>query len=218
MITSWKDMPIRVLEQINDIDGLHCSDDEKTFKATALLAGMDYDDFLNLPLDDARELVAKTSFVQEQPRKVRTRSEYRIGRRTYCLFRNIMQLTTSQYIDYQALLGQDISLHLPELMAIVLVPKGHKYGDGYDTEAVIEEIRNNMGVEDALSVADFFTRRCYKSMRRMIRRSEAAMWIAKMRAPKDEREAMEAMQTALRLVDSELLSEFGCHWWKRWPK
>lgn len=211
-------MSIKVLQQMDDINSLHISDEEKTFKATALLAGMDYEEFLLLPLDDARELVAKTAFVREEPKKVRTRSEYKIGRRNYTLFRNMMQITTSQYIDYQALLGQNIALHLPELMAICLVPKGHKYGDGYDMDEVVEEIREHLNVEDALSVADFFIKQSSKSIRRMIRRSEVLMLWARMTAKKEDREFLKAVAMEMRLANDALLSEFGCSWRKQWPK
>lgn len=211
-------MPIGVLQQINDIDGLHCSDDEKTFMATALLAGMDYNDFISLPLDEAANLVSQTAFVHYQPRQVKVRKEYQIGRRTYTLFRNIMEITTAQYINFQAIVGMGLDMHLPELMAIVLIPKGHKYGEGYDMEEVTEEIRDCMGVEDALSVADFFISKSDRLMRRMLRRSEAIMATRRLMASKKEKEMMKALELEMKLANDALRSGFGYRWRKRWPK
>jgi len=218
MITSWNEMPIGVLQQINDIDSLHCSDDEKTFMATALLAGMEYDDFIQLPLEEATALVGQTTFVHYQPRQVRVRKEYQIGRRTYTLHKNIMEITTAQYINFQAVVGMGLEMHLPELMAIVLIPKGHKYGEGYDMEEVTEEIRDYMGVEDALSVADFFISKSDRLMRRMLRRSEAIMAVRRMMANKEEKEMMTALEMEMKLANDALRSGFGYRWRKQWPK
>lgn len=218
MITSWNEMPIGVLQQVDDINGLHISDEEKTFRATALLAGMDYDEFMNLPLVDSTAMISKTAFVREMPKKVRVRSEYQIGSRRYVLHRNMMDITVAQYINYQAIFDKKREDYLPELLAIVLIPKGHKYGEGYDMEEVVEEIRSNLNVEEGLSIADFFITKSSRLMRRICRRLMAAMTVARIRSKKEEKEMMRAMELEMRLSNDALLSEYGYNWRKRWPK
>lgn len=218
MIQSWREMPIGILQEINVISQLHISDDEKTFKVTALLNGMDYDDFLSLPLDDARELVAKTDWVRTEPKKVKVRKEYQINGRDYYLNKNILGITTAAYIDFQAICQSRMEDNLPEMMAIVLIPKGHKYGDGYDQEEVVEEIRNHFNVEDALSVADFFITKCEKSMRRTLMKLEAMMTAQRIMARKEDKELMKALETEMKAADRELLSAYGYSWRRQWPK
>lgn len=218
MIRSWSEMPIGMLQEINDIDGLHISDDEKTFRVTALLAGIDYDEFMDLPLAESTELVSETGWVRVEPRKVKARKEYQIGGRTYKLSKDIMGVTTAQYIDFQALVQMGVQMHLPELMSIVLIPKGHTYGNGYDKNEVVEEIRDHFNVEDALSVADFFIGRSDRLMRRMLRRLDAMMTVSRIMASKEEKEAMRAMELEMKLANDALRSGFGYRWRKQWPR
>lgn len=218
MITKWSEMPIGILQEIDEINGLHISDDEKTFMATALLAGMDYDDFINLSLDEARALVEKASFIQTMPNRVKVKNQYKIGNTTYVLQKDIMGITTAAYIDFQAILPT-VDRHLPELMAIILVPKGHAYNEGYSNADAIEEIRENLNVEEALSIADFFTNRCEKLTEQILWKSKAAIWAMKLKAKsKEEREMLEVLRIQMEVAFSNLSSGFGYHWWKRWPK
>lgn len=217
MITKWNEVTIGMLQEIEQINGLHTSDEEKTFMVTALLAGMPYDEFITLPLDEARDLVAQTSFLQTPPEKVKTKKEYRIGENVYVLQKDIMAVSTAQYIDFQAILPV-WQTNLPELMAIVLVPKGKKYSEGYSTAEAVEEIRNNLNIEDALSVADFFSTKSAKSMRKMLLKLEALTTVARWRT-KDK-----VSKTILRSMEKEIkqarepLYGSGYHWWSQWPK
>ena len=211
MITSWKEMPISVFQKVWDIQSLHISEDEKIMKITALLAGIPEEEFLSLPLCDAREYIAQTHFMYEEPKPHRPNRVYKIGHRFYRMMKNVDELTTAQYINYQAIVGRPVREIIADLMAIVLVPEGKVYGEVPHQE-VVEEIREGMNIEDALSVADFFTRLFERSMRRMLRYSDGLMTAAVLTAPKEERERMRASRLALRLATDALRSEFGFRW------
>ena len=218
MINNWSEMPLGVLIQMADIDKLPVSDEEKTFMATSLLAGMDYKKFMDLPIPEARELVAKTDWVRTTPAKKKVQKEYKIGSRTYRLFKDIMGITTAQYIDYQAIITQGVDVNLAELMAIILIPEGCKYNDGYDKEEIVDEIRNYMNVEDALSVADFFTTKFAKLTKRTTLRLEAELTAQRILARKENKEKLRAMEIQTKLVGEEVRRYMcGYHWWKAWP-
>ena len=70
IIDSWDKMPVGFLKDIHRItsDGT-LSEDDKSLQAAAILARMPYDTLLNLPLDEAQELVARTAFLYEKPEK-----------------------------------------------------------------------------------------------------------------------------------------------------
>lgn len=217
MITSWSEMPIGMMERIRDISKLHCSDDEKTFKTAALLAGIPYDEFMNLPIDEARDIVADTSFIHIVPEKRRVKRVYHIGTRDYKLFKDFTEMTTAQYIDFQAIVGHEDDM-MAELMAIVLIPKGCKYNDGYDNAEIVEELRDNLSVEEALSIADFFIKRFDRSIRRVLTMSDAMMKAARLTASKEKKEMLMVMEKQVKLLNEELRSECGWDLWKRWPK
>ena len=107
MITKWSEMPLGVLMQLNDINKLPVSDEEKTFMAASLLAGIDYKEFMDLPIPEAREIVAQTDWVRTPPERKKVQKEYKIGTRTYRLFKDVMNITTAQYIDYQGIITQE---------------------------------------------------------------------------------------------------------------
>lgn len=215
MIKSWSEMPIRVLMEIDEIGQLHCSDDEKTFKTTALLAGMPYEEFIELPLDKARELVAETYFFDQEPEKVKVKKFYHLGTRDYKMMKNVDDMTTSQYINFQAIVGSERQM-LPELMAIILVPKGFKYGDGYDMDEITEEIANNLSVEEGLAIADFFIASSERRTEALLRRSSALATAARIMAPKKDKEKMKVLEMQIHLLNDALRSESGYNWRKQW--
>lgn len=221
-ISKWSEMPISVLLQINEINGLHASDEEKTFMATAILAGMSYNEFMELPLEDARYLVSQTGWLTTQPERKKVKKEYKIGKHTYVLMKDMMGICTAQYIDYQALITDgNLKDNIAEMMGIILIPKNCKYNDGYNKDEAIEEIRENMNVEEALSVADFFMTAFAKSMRRTITRLEAELIAEKILTRKgtEKKEILKAMILEMRLLGEEVRrSMSGYNWWSLWPK
>lgn len=218
MIKSWKEMPIGVLQEMDCIGNLHISDEEKTFRAAALLAEMEYEDFLNLSLDEAREIVAQTDWVKTEPKRVKVQKEYQINGHTYYLHKNIMGISTAAYIDFQAICQNRIEDYLPELMAIVLIPIGHKYADGYDQQEVIEEIRDYFNVEDALSVADFFITKSNKSIRQTQAKLDAMLALQTMMAKKEEKPLLRELRKEAKKAMDALRSAYGCNWQRQWPK
>jgi len=212
MIKGWNEMPVRVLEQINDINSTHWTDDEKTFRTTALLAGIEYEDFLNLPLDQAGNLVAQTSWLREPPKKVKVQKKYQIGSRTYRLNAKMDELTTAQYMDYQALKGGEAQEWIGGLLAIALIPEGESYNES-DHNEIVEEISNNLNVEEALAIADFFTKRFTKSMRRLVARTLTMIKAAQIVAPQEYKEPLKAARLEMELL-KESICESGYPLWK----
>lgn len=211
MIESWKEMPIAVFQKVWDIEQLHITEDEKIIKIAALLAGIPEGEFLAMPMDEARGYIAKTHFMYEKPKVRRVSRRYRIGSRNYHLMRNVEELTTAQYINYQGLVGRPINEIIADLMGIVLVPEGKVFGD-YLMDEVVEEIRENLNIEDALSIADFFTKSFERLMRRTLLFSDGMLAAAMITSRKEQREMLKAMRLELKLVTDALRSEFGYRW------
>lgn len=210
MITSWKEMPIGVFMKISEVNKSDYNDDDKLFHIAALLNNMDYEDFINLPLNESRDIIAKAAFMYNEPKASKMKKTYVIGSRTYRVMRNMDDMTTAQYLNYQSIAERPVDETMADLMAIVLIPEGKTYGD-YDMQDVTEEIKDHFNIEDALSVADFFTRLFEKSMRRMRRYSDilltAMEW--KVRMECKDKEQKEAVKTAMALLREEILSTSG---------
>ena len=68
IIDSWDKMPVGFLKDIHRITSdENLSEDDKSLQAAAVLGRLPYDTLLNLPLNEAQELVARTSFLYEKP-------------------------------------------------------------------------------------------------------------------------------------------------------
>lgn len=201
-------MPIGVFKAMAKIHRSQISDDDKVFQTAALLCGMDYDDFLNLPLNESRAIVAQMNFVYTEPKPEKIRRKYQLGTREYKMMKNPDEMTTAQYLNYQSIIGVPVDENMDDLMTIILVPDGKVYGD-YDMEEAKEEIANNLTVTEALGIANFFTASLEKSMRRMIMWSEAALISIKWKARNKNKEALQAEKIALQTAIEELHSMYG---------
>ena len=203
-------MPIGVFMKISEVNKSDYNDDDKLFHIAALLSDMDYEEFISMPLNESRDIIAKAAFMYNEPKASKMKKTYVIGSRTYRVMRNMDDMTTAQYLNYQSIAERPVDETMADLMAIVLIPEGKTYGD-YDMQEVTEEIRDHFNIEDALSVADFFTRLFEKSMRRMRRYSDilltAMEW--KVRMECKDKEQKEAVKTAMALLRDEILSTSG---------
>ena len=194
MIDNWNDVSLKTHSELYKIaQNIYDTEEDKRFKTAALLNGITYDQLLNQPLTATTEMMASTAFLYEKPKPVKIKKEYSLNGRIYCPFKDMSEMTTSQYIDYQSVIVENFEEHLLDLMSIILVPKGHQYNDGYDFQEAKEDILT-LSVTEALGIADFFLKQYRRSLRRTLLYSKAEMWLAIRKMPKDLRE--EAMRKA----------------------
>ena len=67
-------------------------------------------------------------------------------------------MTAGQFLDFKSLISADnIDKRLARLMLCFMIPEGHKYNDGYDTEEMLDVIYKNMTVVEVTAYSNFFT-------------------------------------------------------------
>lgn len=205
----WNSLDLKTYKQIYDItSNAFTPEDDKQFMVAALLGGITYEELLEQPLTATTEMVANTAFLYEKPKPVKIKKEYTLNGRVYAPFKDFLEVTTSQYIDYQAVIVENFEEHLIDLMTIILIPKGHTYGDGYDREQQISDIET-LSVAEALGIADFFITKYRRSLRQTLLYSKAEMWIATQKAPKEMKEEMKEKAKVFNKKVDELLSMCG---------
>lgn len=209
MINNWKDVTLGTHIELYKIsNNAFDSEEDKRFKTAAFLNGITYEELLNQPLTATTEMMASTAFLYEKPKPVKIKREYNLNGRIYTPFKDVSEMTTAAYIDYQYTITQNFEEHLIDLMSIILVPKGHIYNDGYDTNQVKEDIKT-LSVVEALGLADFFLNQYRRSLKKTLLYSKAEMWLAIRKMPKDLRpQAKEKAKTFNKQID-ELLSMCG---------
>lgn len=204
MIKSWDELTVGDFLKIKVIGEENISDADKNLKVAALLGGITYDEILNLPISDTVNLMDNSEFLFKKPKSKRARKKYVINGKTYILLKNEFEMTTAQYINFQNLSYDGFEKHIPEMLAIFLVPEGHTYNDGYDQDEVVEDMMN-MSVTEAYGIADFFTKRYIRLTRcTAILLRLKVLWL-RLTAPKEQKEWIKAMNLQMKLMMEELL-------------
>ena len=143
-------------ESLEDID--------KQVQILSILTGVAEDELLHLPIQEYKELVVKSGFLN--PENINYHpiaKKYILGKFELFPTRAFRKLETCQYIDFQTY-APDLDNHLVEFLSVILVPKGHRYNEGYDILEVQKAIRDGMSVSDGVSLAGFFLTWCRRSI------------------------------------------------------
>ena len=207
--SSWDDMTVGDILFMKETEKLQmATDDEKNMMVAARLAGIEYKDFIQLPLSEVRKYMDNTEFLFTKPEPKKARNKYVINGRTYKLFKGNEEMTVAQYIDWQAIQADGFDKRPGEMLAIVLVPEGHQYNDGYDKDQQIEDMLD-MSVTDALGVCDFFTKRLSKSINLILTALKIRMKWMRITARQEDREMMKALEVQMRLYLDQLNRIYG---------
>ena len=162
-LTIGQHMEIRDItmnESLEDID--------KQVQILSILTGVAEDELLHLPISEYKELVVKAGFLN--PENIKSISvhqvakKYIVGGFELVPVRDYRKLETGQYIDFQTY-APDLDKYLVEFLSVILVPKGHRYNEGYDILDVQQAIREEMSVADGVSIAGFFLTLCGTSIK-----------------------------------------------------
>ena len=144
-------------ESLEDID--------KQVQILSILTGVAENELLHLPIQEYKELVLKSQFLN--PDNINYHpiaKKYILGKFELIPCRDFRKIETCQYIDFQTY-APDLDKCLVEFLSVILVPKGHRYNEGYDILEVQKAIREEMSVSDGVSVAAFFLTWCRKSIK-----------------------------------------------------
>ena len=159
-LTLWKYMEIQEIsrnESLEDID--------KQVQILSILTGVAEEEILHLPIQDYKELVTKSDFLDPENINYHpVAKKYLLGKFELIPCRDFRKIETCQYIDFQTY-APDLDKYLVEFLSVILVPKGHRYNEGYDILEVQKAIREEMSVSDGVSLAGFFFTWCRKSIK-----------------------------------------------------
>lgn len=179
-IKNWSELPVGKLEEIRAADKGIVDEDTKILTIAGILADKTYSQMLDLPLNETQRLISNTSFLYTEPKRKKLSSVYRLNGTNYRILKNMNEMTTAQYIDYQAI-ARDSFERVSEFLSIFFIPEGYKYNDGnYDREKVVADISNYLSAEEALGISAFFTKRCVRLIRRMLVLLEAKAMLMRM--------------------------------------
>lgn len=168
IIDNFDKLTLGLYQEIQDIHKDDTLEDiDKQVKTLSVLTGVAEDEILHLPIAEYKTLVVKAQFLNiENVSRLNLHpvaKNYIVGGFNLVPLRDFRKLETCQYIDFQTFI-QDLDNHLVELLSVILVPKGHRYNEGYDIADVQKAVREEMSVSDGLSIMGFFMTWCKKSI------------------------------------------------------
>ncbi len=161
---TWEDVSIEQFHQILAIMGMKKSELDKAIDVLSVLSGETSENYKNMPLEVVTDLLRKIEGLTAQNLKPRfIGGTYVVEGTTYLLTPCAEKMTAGQFIDYQLTLEKnpdDVAL----LCAVLLVPKGKKYGEGYDVMELRQTLYDKFPYIDSMGIS-FFA----KEIRRVVR-------------------------------------------------
>ena len=166
IIDTYDKLPLGKYMEIQEVSRNESLEDiDKQVQILSILTGVAESEILHLPIHEYKELVARSAFLN--PENIHyhpVAKKYVLGKFELIPCRDFRKIETCQYIDFQTY-APDLDKYLVEFLSVILVPKGHRYNEGYDILDVQRVIREEMSVSDGVSVAGFFLTWCRKSIK-----------------------------------------------------
>lgn len=181
IIDSFNKLSLGKYEEIQAISRDEGRDEvDKSVAIVSVLTGMSEDELIHIPIGEFTDLSTKARFLNADGFQAgRIAKKYIVGEWELIPVTDYRKLETCQYIDFKTY-APDVDNHLVELLSVILVPKGHRYNEGYDIIELQKAIREGMSVTDGVTLVGFFLTLCEKSIKDSLRYSkEEAMKLPK---------------------------------------
>lgn len=201
---SWDNVSIGQYAEIMAVNDMKCDDIDKCVQWLSILTGNDEDHYLDMKLPLLQEEFKKLAFLSTEMKPLEPRfknGKYKVGDTQLILTPSSNAMTAGQFIDYQNTLAtspEDTAM----LCAIVLVPKGCTYNNGYDVFDLKQTLYEQFPIVDALGIS-FFFQKMYDVLRATILRSsrKALRREMKKREILRDPEKIKTLQEAIRKIE-----------------
>lgn len=149
-IMTWNDITYRQLLDIREAANI----EDENERVYAIMEAIFGEDVLDLPLKEFNEKCKELQFLQKQiPNDLHIKN-IKVNGREYYFDGLLGKITTAQYIDFQNYQKNEDE---QKTFSVFIIPKGHKYNDGYDMDQVFNDILD-VPVPILFSASFFFIR------------------------------------------------------------
>ena len=190
---TWNNITYRQLLDIREAANI----EDENERVYAIMEAVFGEDVLDLPLKDFNEKCKELQFLQKEiPNDLHVK-DIKVNGREYYFDGLLGKITTAQYIDFQ---NYQKNNDEQKVFSVFIIPKGHKYNDGYDMEQVFNDILD-IPVPVLFSASFFFSRQ-FELFIRIFRRYSIKQ-MKKLGLPK---EAMENLEKVVNLSTEMMLT------------
>ena len=156
MITNYNSLTVGKYEALLRARADHGGDtNELNLHVLSILSDMTFEQLLDMKVPEFRAMMDRAGFLCTAPRLSEVARQYRFGDLTLVPVTDIRKMTAIQGMNIQTYAG-NFEQNLVPLLACVLVPKGKKYGEGYDILEVQRAIWQYLPITDALGLLNEF--------------------------------------------------------------
>lgn len=189
----WSNITYRTLLDIREAANI----EDENERVYAIMEAVFGEDVLDLPLKDFNEKCKELQFLQKEiPNDLHVK-DIKVNGREYYFDGLLGKITTAQYIDFQNYQKNEDE---QKSFSVFIIPKGHKYNDGYDMEQVFNDILD-IPVPVLFSASFFFSRQ-FELFIRIFRRYSIKQ-MKKLGLPK---EAMANLEKVVNLSTTMMLT------------
>ena len=190
---TWNDIKYRTLLDIREAANI----EDENERVCAIMEAVFGESVLDLPLKEFTEKCKETEFLQKPiPNDLHVKN-IKVNGREYYFDGLLGNITTAQYIDFQNYQKNEDE---QKTFSVFIIPKGHKYNDGYDMEQVFKDILD-IPVPVLFSASFFFSRQ-FELFIKIFRRYSIKQ-MKKLGLPK---EAMENLEKVVNLSTEMMLT------------
>ena len=157
-ITTWEDITLDQYIQIYQLLDVEGMDEMVYAEILKIVVGEDVED---LSLSEYKQMFKHLDFLKAKMPEVKAKKEYILKGNKYKCDLDVSKITGSQYLDYVNYIKENKGVeNFAKIISVFLIPKGHKYNDGYDIDELIEIIESEMKIIDVNAIS-FFLQRQY---------------------------------------------------------
>lgn len=199
---SVSDIPLKWYGRIKEImsDDM-LSDAERDIAFLSVLCDVDEKEIWNMELQDVQSLRFEAMRQKSIPKGIVPNS-IKIGELELDVVKDIANIKYNQYVDFQTYF-KDLDNNRAEILSVILVPKGHKYNDGYNMQELIEAINDNITIHQFNVILNFFLEGLERLTKVSLR--SLALWMRMkswMTRNKRERELYKDMEKEVKHLQS----------------
>lgn len=166
-LKSWRDVSIDTYYDICDIlKDESLTESEKNIQILSLATGIDPDTIYNLDIMTVKNALDKLAWLNdfELDKKIKF-DKIKLAGEKYIVDADLTHFTTAQYIDFQTLWAKkDLRKYYGNILACFIIPKGHKYADDYDVNALATKLRQEIDILTANEIVFFYLQNLVNSI------------------------------------------------------
>ena len=205
--TSWRDVTINEYFDFRDKLESASSDYEKEIVKIAFVNGFKEEDVWNMTIADVKRYQQNTFWLNdfEISKDVKFKN-IKIEDEVYRINPDMQSFSVAQYIDFQNFFPKRTQKtnYIGNILACFIVPKGKKYGEGYDVAQLVNKINDNVDILTSNEIIFFFLKRYLFSIKVMLTFFKYQMKILKLIGKKRNKEKIKAIEEKVKELEKNI--------------